>query len=116
MVWRKTTLLVFPYEAGAVTHGAPHADHLVSICRLEKRSFPQLEKNKQWHSFQLILLYVQICFHCLFSLFPTFNQFLMELLYYSMETAYAGRCCSLSPLIARRRRAGVQLTVSANVK
>lgn len=65
MVWRKTTLLVFPYEAGAVTHGAPHADHLVSICRLEKRSFPQLEKNKQWHSFQLILLYVQICFHCL---------------------------------------------------
>lgn len=103
-------------RAGAVTHGAPRADHLVSICRLEKRFFLSLKKHKQWHSFQLILLYVHIFFHCLLSLFPTSNQILTELLHYSMETVYAGRCCSLSPLIARRSRAGVQLTVSANVK
>lgn len=43
-------------------------------------------KNKRWHSFRSILLYVlaHICFP---SLLLSSNQFLVELLHYSMETA-----------------------------
>lgn len=116
MVWQKTTLLVFPHEGrGHNSRSSPCRPSRINLPTW-KEIFPQLGKNKQWHSFQLILLYVHICFHCLLSLFPTPNQFLMELLYYSMETAYVGRCCSLWLLIARRSRAGVQLTASANVK
>lgn len=95
MVWQKTTLLVSPHEGrGHNSWSSPCRPSRINLSTW-KEIFPQLEKNKQWHSFQLILLYVHICFHCLLSLFPTSNQFLMELLYYSMETAYAGRCCSL---------------------
>lgn len=97
-------------RAEAITHGAHRADHLVSICRLEKRFFPQLEKNKQWHSFQLMCLFAFTA-SSLFSPLPINSWWNYYIIPWKLPMR-AG--------VAASRRwlpdAGVQLTVSANVK
>lgn len=66
-----------------------HKTSLMS-CGKKRRGFSLAWENKQWHSFQSSLLYVRahICRPPPPPLFfPNPNQFLMELLHYSMETA-----------------------------